>query len=197
MPDKQTLASLEQLLDRKLHPVLSSIEEIRETSKDLLKSTSFLSEKFEEMKIQIQNLQAENKSIREKNLNLKAQVAEMHYSINNMEQNLDIMEQYSRRDCLEVKGVPVQDGENTDGIIKTIGENIGVPLDDSDISVSHRLRENKPSRPERSKDPAIVVKFVRRNKRDEFYRARKHLRGKSINKGPWSEPNRRKQSLYY
>lgn len=171
--------SLEQLLDRKLKPFLSSIEGIRETVKDLVKSTSFLSEKFEEMKNQIENLQGENKTIMEENLNLKVLVADLRYAVDTMEQNLDNMEQYSRRDCLEVKGVPIQDGESTDGIIKTIGENIGVSLEDSDISVSHRLRENKPSRSERSSDPAIIVKFVRRNKRDEFYRARKHLRGKS------------------
>ena len=96
MPDNETPVSLEQLLDRKLDPVLSSIKEIRETSKNLLKSTSFLSEKFEEMKIQIQKLQGENKSIREESLNLKAQVAEMRYAVNIMEQNFDNMEQYSR-----------------------------------------------------------------------------------------------------
>ena len=46
MSDKGTLVSLGQLLDQKLEPVLSSIEEIREIAKDLLKLTSFLSEKF-------------------------------------------------------------------------------------------------------------------------------------------------------
>ena len=45
---------------------------------------------------------------------------------------LDNMEQHSRRDCLKIKRVPIQDGEDTDGIVKSIGESIGVQLEESD-----------------------------------------------------------------
>lgn len=170
---------LEQLLDKKLQPIMSSIEGFRSTVSDLVKSTSFLSEQFEVMRKQIESLQNENKSISEENSSLKIKVTEMRQALDTMELTLDNMEQYSRRDCLEIKGVPIQDGEDTDGIVKSIGESIGVQLEESDISVSHRLAQIKPSRTSMRKDPSIIVKFVRRNTRDEFYKARKLLRGKT------------------
>ena len=42
------------------------------------------------------------------------------------------MEQHSRRDCLKIERVLIQDGEDTDGIVKSIGESIDVQLEESD-----------------------------------------------------------------
>ena len=83
----------------------------------------------------------------------------------------------SRRDCLEVRGIPIQDQkEDTDAIIRKVGSLIG----ENEISISHRLpssRSLEGSGNQRS--PAIIVKFVRRDVRDSFYKARSGLRNKS------------------
>ena len=47
---------------------------------------------------------------------------------------------------------------------------MGIPLERKDISVSHRIRSRS------SVDPAIIVKFVRREVRERLYRARKRLK---------------------
>ena len=49
---------------------------------------------------------------------------------------------------------------------------IGVKLDDNDISVAHRLPSTK-----KVKD-RLIVKFTRREKRDEVYKKRKNLKSK-------------------
>jgi hypothetical protein len=84
------------------------------------------------------------------------------------------MEQYSRRDCLEILGIPTIIGENTNKLVKKIGQQIGAHVSDQDISISHRLRTSD------GRDPAIIVKFSCRDVRDKFYRERKALRNKSI-----------------
>ena len=52
------------------------------------------------------------------------------------------------------------------------GQLIGVTIDKQDISIAHRLPDTK------EKKDRFIVKFVRREKRDEFYKSRKHLGGK-------------------
>ena len=49
---------------------------------------------------------------------------------------------------------------------------IGVTIDKHDISIAHQLPDTK------GKKDRFIVKFVRREKRDEFYKSRKHLGGK-------------------
>ena len=126
---------------------------------------------------QYEFLRKDVKNLKEENASLKADLFEAHKQLKLQEDLLDNAEQYSRRDCFEVRGVPKQDAEeNTDEIIQTIGEFIGVAIDATDISVSHRLSG---SNTVKDRDPAIIVKFVRRSVRGRFYNARKHLQDKT------------------
>jgi hypothetical protein len=99
---------------------------------------------------------------------------------------LNNADQYSRRDCLEIRGIPLRKDEETNDLINKIGELIDVEIVDDDISISHRLASNLSKHTGSSSgshvpyDPAIIVKFVRREVRYDFYQARKNLRDKSI-----------------
>ena len=170
MASKEIIELIETLLDKKLKPVLDEAKEIRIEIAYVLKSVEFLSKQYESLRKDVKNLKDENVS-------LKSDLFEAHKQLKLQEDLIDNAEQYSRRDCLEVRGVPKQDAEeNTDEIVQTIGEFIGVAIDANDISVSHRLSV---SNVVRNRDPAIIVKFVRRNVRDRFYNAQKHLRDKT------------------
>ena len=95
---------------------------------------------------------------------------------------------YTRRECLEVSGIPELQDENTDELVIKVGSLMGVVINKEDISVSHRIP--KPSfssvvagnlnnvEASTSTTPKIIVKFVRRDTRDRFYAARKNLRDK-------------------
>ena len=82
--------------------------------------------------------------------------------------------------------MPEGEQENTNELVMKIGNLIGVNINESDISVSHRFP--KPSYSSRAREgmpgfntnhPKIIVKFVRRVTKEQFYRARKHLKDKS------------------
>ena len=70
--------------------------------------------------------------------------------------------------------------ENTDDIVIKVGSLIGLDLTTNDISVSHRLPQGSYSAAVRegsqassitsSRAPNIIVKFVRRETRDHFYK---------------------------
>ena len=78
--------------------------------------------------------------------------------INLMREELNRQEQYSRRECLEISGIPFQESENTNDIVIEIGKLVGIQIQEEDISVSHRLPVTDGCR----STPAIIVKFIRR-----------------------------------
>ena len=84
----------------------------------------------------------------------------------------DDLEQYTRRQCLEIRGIPEISNENT-CTGKEVASDIGVELDESDISISHRLRTKGIYQ---SQPKSILVKFTRREKRDKMYLAKNKLK---------------------
>ncbi|CAB4021250.1 Hypothetical predicted protein, partial [Paramuricea clavata] len=59
--------------------------------------------------------------------------------ISKLEEDQENINLYSRRDCLEFHGVPETPEENTDELLKQIGDLMAVEVKTSDISTSHRL----------------------------------------------------------
>ena len=59
--------------------------------------------------------------------------------ISDLRSSVDDQAQYTRRECLEIRGVPGTAGEDTNEIVKKIGALIEVDISDTDISVSHRI----------------------------------------------------------
>ena len=82
------------------------------------------------------------------------------------------LEQYGRRDNLEIHGIPVSPNENTNELIKEVAQKLNVRLLDSDISSSHRIPAMN------RKYPAIIVKFSNKDKRNIIFRNRRNLHGK-------------------
>ena len=82
--------------------------------------------------------------------------------------NINDLEQYGRREMLNIFGVPRRDNEKTDEIVLDIADKLGFDLYDEDIEVSHRT-SSKPTAP-------IIVKFNSRKVRDMLYDARLDLK---------------------
>ena len=88
----------------------------------------------------------------------------------------DDLEQYGRRECVEIKEITDAIGEATNEVVAKVGQLIGVPVKDSGISISHRL----PSKSNKAVNCCtIIAKFVRRDVKEKFYRARGQLRDKT------------------
>ena len=64
-----------------------------------------------------------------------------------------------------------------DDVVLKIGKKIGVPMQKSDISISHQIPSRKQFNDEGNPiPPAIIVIFVKRQTRENLYRARKNLK---------------------
>lgn len=86
------------------------------------------------------------------------------------------MDQYLRRDFVEIKNLPATRVQgNTNHVTLKVAEKIGVDLAPSNISVSHRLPKKVLSECSRNIRPdAIIINFIRQDVKEKFYCARKN-----------------------
>ncbi|KAF0302213.1 hypothetical protein FJT64_025677 [Amphibalanus amphitrite] len=99
------------------------------------------------------------------------EIAELKDQLKRTTDQLNDLEQYSRRLCVNITGVPETTGESTDQIVTDLAKMAGVAVTPSDIDRSHRIGKlsDGKSRP-------IIVRFTNFTKRQEFYNARRELR---------------------
>ena len=97
-----------------------------------------------------------------------------------LRQNFNDLEQYSQRECAEISGIPpsVWGEENVNNVVVKIAKLMDVEMGEEDISVCHRLAMSRrhEGRPNQHK---IIVKFVRRDIEEKFYKSRRRLSGKT------------------
>ena len=97
-------------------------------------------------------------------MKLKYHIEEM----NNLEEKYDDLEQYSRKNSLEILGVPEGAYTSTDEVVIRIGEAINVDIKPEDIEISHKLKR-KTTKP-------VIVKFVSHKVKSLLYIARTKLK---------------------
>lgn len=168
---------IEKLLDKKLNPILETVDEVKNkmaTIDKIEQSLSFLSDKYDDLLPKVLAMEDFNNELAKENKFLKESLLSSTNNIELMKQDLNNLEQYSRGECLEIRGIPVLPGEKTNEIVRKVGEVIGVAIESNDISISHRLPANRNN--SRNTEPAIIAKFIRRDIRDQLYKARKNLR---------------------
>ena len=152
----------------------------------------FISAKFDEYKEDKKQKEEKIKILEDNNLKI-------HDKIAILEKQIDRQEQYSRRNCILLHGIPESKGEVTDDVaVKTICENMNdniITVDD--INRSHRIgkydRQKKNPRP-------VIVKFARCNVRDRAFSNKCKLKGKqiSISKSfAFDEVKTRKRSIHF
>ena len=77
--------------------------------------------------------------LRKKIAGLRDKVAEKDREILFLKDQIDSLEQYSRRNCLRISPVLEVSSESTDDIVKTVAKTTGVTLPDNAIDRSHRV----------------------------------------------------------
>lgn len=162
-------------MDLEINQRLNSIED----------SMNFINEQFEAMRAKVASLEEENRGLKLENGALKSQLNVITDKLREHESMLDDQEQYLRRECVEIKGIPVQDDEDTNDIVIQVAQLAGVDVQDEDISISHRLPANNKAWKDNDgvthppSPPIIIAKFVRRDLKDAIYRARFKLKDKT------------------
>ena len=78
--------------------------------------------------------------------------------------------EYLRRGCLKISGVLPSDNYTCNQLVMAVEQAIGAQVKEEDLSTSHPLPTFKEDAP-----PKIIVKFMRRDTRNSFYKNRRKL----------------------
>ena len=105
------------------------------------------------MKKNFSTLEERNAVLIKENNFLKQESSRMANAMNQMKAEFDDQEQYIRRDCSEIRWIPMSAKDDTNQIIKNVGSLVDVSIEDNDISISHRMKSENAV-------PPIIVKFT-------------------------------------
>ncbi|KAK3705270.1 hypothetical protein QZH41_000075 [Actinostola sp. cb2023] len=114
-------------------------------------------------------LTAENAKLKDKVDVLDGQVERLCKQMNEITLMQDTLEQYTRKNSLEVAGIPESSEVSCKQIMLRIAKELGVDMEETDIEITHRLKR-------KGETPPIIVKFLSHKKKTEIYRSRAKLR---------------------
>lgn len=137
--------------DAKYDDLLRTVHSIKEHNESISACFDFISKQYEEMKNKVVKLEQDKKN-------------DQIY-IQGLEKKLDLMEIRSRSSTIELRNVPLRNGETTNdlfNVIKHLGHTLRVPLETSDVKNIYRgyskSEKNKP----------IVVELSSVLRKEEF-----------------------------
>lgn len=138
---------------------------------DLTKSVKYISDQFD-------IYEKDRKEKEEIIKNLEEKVSYLSDTVTKLVKKADDQEQYSRRNCLLVHGLPETSRENTDDLVISMFKNeMDIEIFSDDIDRSHRIGKKKD---DPNKVRPVIVKFTRYNDRNKVYRNKKRLKGKKM-----------------
>lgn len=112
-------------------------------------------ERIEEYVKEIEALRSENKA-------LKTKITDLEYRV-------DDLENYSRRNCLEIQGIPEERNEKVSEVVREVGKALKFDITEGMIDACHRIGKNRDSERPRG----IIVKFVRRTDKETLMSKRR------------------------
>ena len=130
-----------------------------------------MSDQYEEMKKHLHSTD-EVKTLRIENQDLKDHVCKFEDESGQMQEDINNLEQYGCRECLEFQGLSWEESENTDQLVIRVSKILQVDLSAKDISVLHRLSPASES----NRQLTIIARFCSRRIRYSVFNHRHQLR---------------------
>lgn len=133
---------------------------------DVVKSMKFMNTTFEELRGAKEELGA----LKREHEALKAEKEGLKQTLANARKEITEFKQYSRKNNIEIKGIPQLKDESLTEVVQKIGDKVGVRVQPSDIDVVHRV----PTKERGSTN--VIVRFVSRTARDNLVQAARKKR---------------------
>ena len=157
------------LVDIKIE--LSSI--VRENNK-LAKQMAGFRNTIQEQKFELDSLKLLITKAEKENIALETELSVARKKINEQEEIAELyvlqdnLEQYTRKQSLEICGIPDSAYSSTEEAVLRLAEKLDVPLSPGDINISHTIK--------RKGAGTILVKFQSHKAKSRFYKARIKLK---------------------
>ena len=182
----QRIVNMESAVNEKLEVILKTLKGVQDQQKDDYKKTEkrllafeksmdFINSQFENYKKITDRLMKRNTKLETENKELRNRIDKMEGKLNTVASDVNDLEQYGRRDCLEINGIPKEENECPESVIIKLGEKIGVKCDANEIHACHCIGPKF--------NAGIICKFTNRKVRDQVIKNKKeakHVSGKDL-----------------
>ena len=165
----ERLPSIQREVKLEIETLSASIQVLTDRCNQIEQSIQFLSDKYDTVP---GILQVTKKQIAGLEVNVKEQadqISKLQEADYGKDCAIDVMQQYLRRDCIEITDIPVLPLDNPKQLVLELGSLIGVGISEDQISTAHRLPDTKKVK------NRIIANFVQR---EEFYKKKKNLIGR-------------------
>lgn len=141
----------------------SKLEEQGGTIQGIESSLELLSSKYDDILRNIESQGSEIKELKKKTADLEEQLVAKCARLSIVEQDVDRLELYSRRNNIEIHGIGENDHEDLRAVLRSTAEKLDLSAPtDEDIEALHRIKT-------KSKSVApILVRFARREVREKW-----------------------------
>ena len=164
----------EMLVDIKatVTTILTENQQFKEEIKELNAALNANKRETEKLKTQLTKAEKANGTLQNELERTRHKLYEQIEETNRLDEIYDELEQYSRKNSLEIVGVPETAYTSTEEVVIRIGEAVNITINPEDIEISHKLKR-KNSRP-------IIVKFLSHKVKSRLYKARTKLKGLKV-----------------
>ena len=117
---EQLAKILDEKLEEKLVPLNQTVMELRKAVDEVVKHSKFIDDRYDELLRQIKTSNEESKALLLENKVWKKTLQELEQNHTTLLEEINEKNQYDRRECLEIRGIPQPDdgsSESTDQIV--------------------------------------------------------------------------------
>ena len=136
--NNELLPSIHKLIKTEISQVNDKISDLNAKFLKIEESPKYLSPKYDEF---LHSLQSTKKLVVDQDQRIADSICKIEQIRNttyDQDVAIDEIQQYQRRDCLEITGIPILPMENTKVMVMELASAIGVEVDEKDISTAHR-----------------------------------------------------------
>ena len=155
--------------------ILAENRTLKKEIEEIKESANFYRKELKDLKESLQKTKDENKE-------LKNMLASMRNKLKTMKENLgkekeesdrlwehhDELEQYTRKNSLELHGIPQDAYHSTEAAVIKVAEALNITIEPEDIEILHKLNRGK----------AIIVKFCNHKVKSKLYK--EHTKFKDV-----------------
>ena len=148
--------------------ILKENQELKQEFLELKSAINANQRETEKLKTQLTKAKKANDTLRNELNHTRIKLKDQIEKTNKLDEKCDDFEQYSRKNSLEILGVPEGAYTSTDEVVTRIGAAINVDIKLEDIEISHKLK--------RKNTKPVIVKFVSHKVKSLLYKARTKLK---------------------
>lgn len=157
--------------------MISEFKQYSAENAELRTSVQFLSDGVDKNNTLMDCIKKELQKIQEENRTLRKENAELRGNMNHLEMRLRNLEQHSRKQNIEINGLPETRNEDIQLVLNDVAKAIGVEMKTEKIVAAHRVPSFNKKR-----TPPIIVRFSTYDEKDTWITKFKECRPLTANK---------------